>query len=101
MAPLTVFYNGHVFTADAARSWASAVAVEGGRIVAVGGDDAVAAYLSRADEVVDLAGRLLVPGFLDAHIHPVNGGLERARCDLTAARTAGDYLAAIGSYARR
>ena len=78
-SPLTVFRNGHVFTADAARTWARAVAVEAGMIVAVGGDDAVAPYLSRADEVVDLDGRLLLPGFVDAHAHPVNGGLERAR----------------------
>jgi predicted amidohydrolase YtcJ len=100
-APLTVFRNGHVFTADAARTWASAVAVEGGRIVAVGGEEAVASYLSRADEVVDLAGRLLLPGFLDAHAHPVSGGLERSRCDLTPGRTAEHYLGAIGAYARR
>lgn len=100
-APLTVFRNGSVFTADAARTWASAVAVEGGRIVAVGGEESVAAYLSRADEVVDLDGRLLLPGFLDAHAHPVNGGLERSRCDLTSDRTAEQCLKSIGAYTRR
>lgn len=98
---LTVFRGGRVFTADAARTWASAVAVQAGRIVAVGGDDAVAPYLGRADEVVDLAGRLLLPGFVDAHAHPVNGGLERARCDLTEERTAAQCLERIGAYARR
>lgn len=100
-APLTVFRNGRVFTADAARTWASAVAVEAGEIVAVGGDDTVAAYLGQADEVVDLDGRALVPGFVDAHAHPVYGGLERARCDLTAGRTLEWYLDRIGAYAAR
>jgi len=100
-APLTVFRNGHVFTADAARSWASAVAVQDGRVVAVGGAEQIAPFLSTADEVVDLDGRLLLPGFLDAHAHPVNGGLERARCDLTGARTAAAYLDLIGGYAAR
>ena len=98
--PVTVFRNGHVFTADAARTWARAVAVAGGRIVAVGGDDAVAPWLTAAQEVVDLGGRLLVPGFLDAHAHPVQGGLERARCDLTSAGTATDCRDAVAAYAR-
>jgi len=98
--PVTVFRGGRVFTADAARTWADAVAVEGGRIVAVGGEEAVAPYLGRADDVVDLAGRLLLPGFTDSHVHPVVGGLERGRCDLTADRTASAYLERIAAYAR-
>ena len=97
--PTTVFRNGRVFTADAARGWASAVAVEAGRIVAVGGQEAVAPYLSRADEVVDLDGRIMLPGFLDAHAHPVNGGLERARCDLTGARSLAACREVIAAYA--
>jgi predicted amidohydrolase YtcJ len=100
-APTTVFRGGRVFTADAARTWASAVAVEAGQIVAVGGEDAVAAYLPRADEVVDLDGRALLPGFLDAHAHPVNGGLERARCDLTGTRSAPQYRESVARYAVR
>ena len=100
-APLTVFRNGHVFTADAARTWANAVVVEGGQIVAVGGNDAVTAYLGRADEVVDLDGRLLLPGFIDAHAHPVSGGLERSRCDLTGAGSAPECLDLIAAYAAR
>src|SRR4051812_19702651 len=95
----TVFRNAAVFTADAARSWASAVAVVDGRIAAVGGDDHVAVHLSAADEVVDLDGRALWPGLHDSHAHPVMGGLERARCDLSGPRTADEYLARIARYA--
>ena len=95
----TVFRNGVVFTADAARSWASAVAVVDGRIVAVGGSDTVAPYLRHADDVVDLAGRALWPGFHDAHAHPVLGGLERSRCDLSGLRTAREYVERIAGYA--
>src|SRR6185436_15114780 len=50
-------------------------------------------------EVVDLAGRLLGPGFQDAHVHPIQGGLEMASCDLSGVRTAGEYLAVIRTYA--
>lgn len=59
--PTTVFRNGRVFTSASSRAWASAVAVEAGRIVAVGDQDAVTPYLSRADEVVDLSPRSFIP----------------------------------------
>ncbi|MFD5248183.1 amidohydrolase [Amycolatopsis sp. NPDC058340] len=99
MSPVTIFHSGLVFTADAARSVASAVAVRDGRIVAVGGDAEVAGFRTAAAEVVDLDGRLLLPGFVDAHAHPVMGGLERLRCDLSELETAEEYLTAIGDYA--
>jgi len=48
---------------------------------------------------VDLAGGLLAPGFVDAHVHAVQGGLERIRCDLSELHTREDYLRRIGEYA--
>lgn len=92
-----VFTGGPVFTADTVRSRASAVAVTGGRIVAVGHD--LSDLIGPRTEVVDLAGRLLVPGFQDAHVHPVSGGLELLRCDLGEGATEADYLATIAEYA--
>ena len=72
-----VFTGGPVLTGDAARSRATTVAVRGDRIIAVGHDE-VRELIGPRTEVVDLAGRLLVPGFQDAHVHPVGGG-HRAR----------------------
>jgi predicted amidohydrolase YtcJ len=95
-----VFVNGAVYTVDAARSWAQAVAVRRGRIVAVGRDDDVNALRGPRTEVVDLDGRMLVPGFQDAHVHPVGGGIDMLQCDLHDLATAEQYLAAIGEYAR-
>ena len=89
--------GGRVFLADAARSTAHAVAVTGGRISAVGHD--VSALIGPDTEVVDLAGGLLVPGFQDAHVHPVWGGLDMLRCDLSALATRDEYLARIAEYA--
>ena len=94
-----VFTGGPVFTANAVRSRASSVAVSGGRIVAVGGDD-VRDLVGPSTEVVDLRGRMLIPGFQDAHVHPVWGGLDMLRCDLADLSTAEEYLDAIGRYAR-
>lgn len=96
-----VFRGGPVFTASATRERASAVAVRGDRIIAVGHDrDPWVADLTGPDtEVVDLAGRLLVPGLQDAHVHPVWGGLDLLRCNLAEDVSADAYLSRIGEYA--
>ena len=94
-----VFVNGGVYTVDAARSWARAVAVRDGRIAAVGTDADVAEHTGPRTEVVDLAEGMLVPGFQDAHVHPVGGGLDMLQCDLHELSTQEDYLLAIKTYA--
>lgn len=91
-----LFTGGPVLT-PAGRT-ATAVAVTGDRITAVGNAE-VHDLTGPGTEVVDLAGRLLLPGFQDAHVHPVPAGLELTQCDLTGARTAKDTLAAVRAYA--
>jgi predicted amidohydrolase YtcJ len=94
-----VLRGGHAYLVDAARSWAQAVAVAGGRIVAVGTDAEVSALTGPHTEVIDLAGRMLLPGFTDSHVHASGGGLERIRCDLAELHSRDDYLAAVRAYA--
>ncbi|WP_369393899.1 amidohydrolase [Streptomyces sp. CG1] len=77
---------------------ATAVAVTGGRITAVGGDE-LRDLAGPGTAVVDLAGRLLLPGFQDAHVHPVPAGLELAQCDLSGTTTAEESVAAVRAYA--
>ena len=72
-----VLRGGHAYLVDAARSWAQAVAVADGRIVAAGTDAQVSELIGPRTEVVDLAGRMVLPGFQDAHVHASGGGLER------------------------
>lgn len=94
-----LFDNGPVFTADGASGPVrQPVAVGDGRILAVG--PRARDLAGRRTERIDLGGRLLAPGFQDAHIHAVFGGLELGRCDLSALKTAQEYLAAVGDYAR-
>ncbi|HEY7667936.1 MAG TPA: amidohydrolase [Actinomycetota bacterium] len=94
-----VFVGGPVYTVDAARSWARAVAVKDGRIVAVGSDEDVRPSVGPHTEVIDLAGRLLLPGFQDSHAHPVASGVEMLRCDLTDAYSLEDYERIIRTFA--
>ncbi len=93
------FVNGAVYTVDAARSRAQAVAVEGGRIAVVGTDADVRDRIAPTTEVVDLGGRMLLPGFQDAHVHPVSGGLDMLRCDLHDLHSREDYLLRVKTYA--
>ncbi|GAA0654450.1 amidohydrolase [Kitasatospora atroaurantiaca] len=93
-----VFTGGPVLTADSARTRASSLAVTGERITAVGHDE-VRELIGPKTEVVDLRGRLLIPGFQDAHIHAVYGGSELSECDLTGTTGTDEYLRRIREYA--
>lgn len=74
------------------------VAVVDGRIAAI--DTDLSAWRGPATSVVDLEGGMLHAGFVDAHIHPIQGGLERLGCDLTSASTAAEYLEVVARHAR-
>ncbi|MFE2264002.1 amidohydrolase [Streptomyces griseosporeus] len=93
-----VLVGGPVHTVDPARSRATAVAVRGGRIAAVGHDE-VRDLIGPRTEVVDLAGKLLLPGFQDAHVHPQGAGLELGLCHLGDSTDAAEYLRRIRAYA--
>jgi predicted amidohydrolase YtcJ len=91
--------NGKVFTADARGTVAEAVAIKGGRIVAVGTTrELVSKY--RGARAIDLRGRLVTPGFNDAHIHFLGGGLSLLRVDLNGARTLEEAKRRVAARAR-
>src|SRR5262245_43975950 len=93
------FVGGAVYTVDAARRWASAVAVADGAIAAVGTDAEIRRLVTSDTEVVDLAGRMLLHGFQDAHVHPPSSGLEMLRCNLTEAYSVAEYERIVSAYA--
>jgi predicted amidohydrolase YtcJ len=95
-----VLRGGRIATMDPARSWATALAVRDGRVVAVGPDSTVREHIGPATRVIELRGRGVTPGFQDAHVHPVHGGLARLRCELHDTRGADEVLAVIAEYAR-
>ena len=79
---------------------ATAVAVRRGRIVAVGSDDEIRDLAGGKAETVPLGGRPLLPGFQDAHVHPVFAGITMLRCDLDGAEDLDGALARIRAYAQ-
>jgi predicted amidohydrolase YtcJ len=78
---------------------ATAVAVQDGRIVAVGTDDEIRDLAGSQAETVPLGGRPLLPGFQDAHVHPAFAGITMLRCDLDGAEDLDGALARIRAYA--
>ncbi len=85
-----VFRHTLVYTVDSANPRAQAIAITDGRIAFVGSDDSVRAFIGRRTEVLDLAGRMVLPGFHDTHVHPVTGGMELGECDLNPAQSLDD-----------
>ena len=94
-----VLVGGRVPTMNPARSWANALAVRDGRIVAVGGDASVRPLIGPGSRVIELRGRSVSPGFGDAHVHPLHAGLARLRCELHGSRGLDRYLDLIATYA--
>ena len=94
-----VFTGGQVHTVDPARPRVDAVAVGNGRIVAIGSAAEVGELIGPRTRVVDLRNRLLLPGFGDAHCHPLEAGIDRYRCDLEGARGRDAILERIAGYA--
>jgi predicted amidohydrolase YtcJ len=95
----TVFVNGRIYTVDASRSWAESVAVSGDSIVYVGTDDGADAHIGSNTRVVDLDGRMMLPGFQDSHIHPISAGMRAAACNLSYLPGVAEYRTAIAEYA--
>lgn len=96
--PLVVA-GSRLFTGRALHPTATAVALRDGVIVAVGSLAEAREAAGTDAEVVDVPGGLVGPGFIDAHVHPAQGGGERLGCDLTEASGADDTLARIRAYA--
>lgn len=93
--------NATVRTMDEARPRAEAVAVYGGRIVAVGATDEMRRYAGTGTRVIDARGALLLPGFNDAHVHFLSGGFQLSSVDLRDAATPAEFAERIRRFASK
>ena len=78
----TVLYHGFIYTVDSRNTVEQAIAIRGGRIVYVGTNGGVRPYIGKRTDVIDLHGRMVMPGLIDAHVHASAGGLRLLECDL-------------------
>src|SRR5687768_13630267 len=94
-----IIHNGSVYAADAAATTAEAVAVRGNRIVRVGSNRDVLRLQRPQTQVIDARGGTVLPGFNDAHVHLISGGLALEKIDLLEATTVDEILARIRGWA--
>ncbi len=95
----TLLENGWLYTGNDAGPIQAGLAIANGRILAIGTSEELEAMVDAGTQRVDLQGQLVVPGFQDAHIHPIFAGIEMLQCDLTGTESAEEALAVIAQYA--
>ena len=91
--------NARVWTGDERRPWADAVAVSGDRIAAVGSSAEIRKLAPPGARVIDASGRMVVPGFIDTHVHFITGGHRLASVQLRDAKTPAEFIARIKAFA--
>jgi predicted amidohydrolase YtcJ len=91
--------HARIYTVNDKQPWAEALAIRGGRIVAVGSDQEIAAFRGGSTQVIDAAGRLVLPGFEDCHIHFMDGSLGLTQVDLNDATTVPEIQKRVKQYA--
>lgn len=96
-----IFRNGAVYTLDAARTWAETVAVSKGRIIYVGPDRPAQSLIGPQTVVIDLRGKMLLPGFHDSHVHVVSGGVELDECQLSELTSQQQIVETVRQYAEQ
>jgi predicted amidohydrolase YtcJ len=95
-----VIFDGHIYTVDPRQPKAEAVAVVGERIVAVGSDKEIQQWIGTGTRAIDAHGHTVMPGFIDSHVHFVDGGASLSSVQLKDASTPEEFTARIGAYAR-
>lgn len=95
-----VVKDARVWTGDPSRPWAEAVASKGDRLIAVGANEEVGKLVGKETRVISVPGAMLVPGFIDSHVHFIWGGSSLASVQLRDARTPAEFVQRIADFAK-
>jgi predicted amidohydrolase YtcJ len=96
-----VLRNGNVITVDERRPHAQAIAVRGDKILAVGTNAEIEKYVGRTTQVIDLQGRLAIPGFIEGHGHFTGIGAAKMNLDLMKVKSWDEIVAMVGEAAQK
>jgi predicted amidohydrolase YtcJ len=94
-----IVVHGRVYTENSKRPWAQAVAIRNSRIVGVGDDAEIERTRGASTKVLDAGGKLVLPGFVDCHIHFLDGSFSLGRVNLEGAKDAADIQERLRKYA--
>src|ERR1700758_3067530 len=97
----TIIARGKVYTGNPGHPWASAVAIREGKIVAVGDEQAIDKLHSPTTQVIEADGHLVLPGFVDCHIHFLDGSLSLGRVNLEGAKDTAEIQQRLREYAAK
>ncbi|WP_099035291.1 amidohydrolase [Lacimicrobium alkaliphilum] len=95
----TVFIKARIWTADPHNPHAQALAIKGEEIMAVGSETEITGYIDDSTEVINVAGNMLLPGFIDSHVHFLIGGMGLSSVQLRDAKTPQEFSHRIGDFA--
>ena len=95
----TVFKNGYIYTVNPGARVANAVAVKDGRIVYVGSNQGACAFVGAHTKVVKLGGKMMLPGFIDSHIHASMSVSSVYSVQLYGMKSVDEYVAAVAAFA--
>ncbi len=96
-----IIVNANIHTMDRSHPAAAAIAIHGNRIIAVGSNDEIKKLAGADTKVIDAKGRLVLPGFNDAHVHFMSGGFQLSSVDLRDANTPQEFAERIRDFAAR
>jgi predicted amidohydrolase YtcJ len=99
LTPTLAIVNARVWTGDARRPWADAVLVTGERITTVGSSAEVSKLARPVTRLIDAKGAMLVPGFIDSHVHFLEGGFGLTSVQLRDAKTREEFIRRIQAHA--
>jgi predicted amidohydrolase YtcJ len=96
-----VLTGGRIWTGNKSQPWAEAVASRSERIIAIGSNDEIKKLIDGHTRVIDLQGKLALPGFIDDHTHFIEGGFHLLSVDLRDAATPDEFASRIGKHAAK
>ena len=94
-----IYFNARIWTGDSANAWANAVAIKGNEILYVGKD--YQPFKGSNTEMIDLDGKLMLPGFIDNHSHFLSGGYNLSSVDLRRAKTRQEFISILKEFCQQ